>query len=191
MKSVKTLALGAAVALSLFGASSASAANWDPQNTVVTGQQEGHGTLTGSGGGRVTCSGGDIALSAVGDLAMNTNTPPISFSGCTESILGTGVVVTTFGTWSFTATSTTSVDASITSSTGVVATIHFPSLGCDVTVPSPVNIPNNTWNNTTHTLSISNATAFTVSAGGLCAGPVGTSARLDANFVLPSNVIIT
>jgi hypothetical protein len=191
MKCAKTLMLGVVLALSLVGASSASAANWDPQNTTFTGTQEGHGAFTLAGGGNLTCTSGDIALRAIGAVAMNANIPPMSINGCTESILGTTATVTTFGTWNFIATSTTSVDATFHSSTGVVATFHFPGLGCDATVPSPVNIPNNTWNNTTHTLTINSAVIIPIHAAGLCASVVGTSMRWDANLLFSSNVIIT
>jgi hypothetical protein len=183
MKSFKTLALGAVVGLSLVGVSSASAANWDPQNTNVTATQEGSGVLTGSAGATVTCSNGSTTLRAVGAVATTTTTTnPVAFTNCVASI-GGAATVTTFGDWAFTATSTTNVNVTASSGTGVVATIHIPGLGCDVTVTSPTTINSNTWNNANHTLSTNSTASFPVESTGLCALGVGTSARLNAHFV--------
>jgi hypothetical protein len=187
MKSVKTLAMGAVVALSLVGASSASAANWDPQNTNVTASQEGTGTLTANA--PVTCTSGHTTLRAVGAVATAiTTTNPVAFTGCSAGFLGGPATVTTFGDWTFTATSTSNVTVRATSSTGPVAIIHLPQLACSITVPSPVHISNNTWSNTNHTLGINNAGTFGIVGHGNC-GIAGTSASLDANFVAPTATI--
>ena len=186
MKSIKTLAMGAAVALALVGASSASAANWDPQNTNVTAVQEGTGALTAPNG-TVSCTAADTTLRASGATATAiTTTNPVAFTGCNGGFLG-AATVTTFGTWSFTATSTTSVDVSAVNPSGPVATIHFPSAGCDITVPSPVNITGSTWNNATHTLHIGSS-SFALSGSGN-SGLAGTSGVMDANFVASAATI--
>jgi hypothetical protein len=185
MKSVKTLAMGAVVALSLVGVSSASAANWDPQNTNVGATQEGHGILTTTGGSSLTCSTGTTILRAVGAVASTTAAHnPVAIGGCSSS-LGGASSVTTFGTWTFTAVSTTNVHILAHNSAGPnVAVISIPGLGCSINVPSPVTIPNNTWSNANHTLHINNAAEFGLSGSGLCAA-AGTGGFLDANFVVP------
>jgi hypothetical protein len=195
MKRVKTLALGAVVALSLIGASSASAANWDPQNTHLAATQQGISAFTFDGGDHFTCSTGDLKLSALG-AAAEAVTPgpegPVTFGGCTESVFFHAVTVTTFGTWRFTAASTTSVHLLATSTTGSVALIHYPDFACTVRVPSPLTIANNTWNNATHILTINSTASFPVHASTAdCAAAVGTTARLDARYLFPNNVTIT
>ncbi len=191
MKSLKTLALGAVVAVSLGVVSSASAAIWDPQNTNVTGTST-NSVLTSATGATVSCNSASTSLRAVGDLATAQGAHnPVAYSNCTNSIFGGVTTVTTSGTWTFTATSTTSVDARVVSDTGApVAVISNPG-GCTITVHGPVSIPNNGWNNTTHQLEINSAVSFPVTQSGLCFGAVGTSARLSGTFTLPNSVTIT
>lgn len=194
MISMKKLAMGAALALSLVGASSASAANWDPAGTNVTATQESpNGKLTVAGGLAVTCTGGDATLNASTNVAMTVGA--LGFTGCTDP-LGTAASVTTFGTWNFVATDTTNVDANVlgpgAGGTGSVATIHLPILGCTITVQGPVNIANNDWNNTNHTLTINGAAKFPIiPSTESCQTLVGTTGSIDASYQLPSTVIIT
>ena len=183
MKRVKDLAMGAAAALSLAGVSSASAANWDPQNTNVTMTQEGASTIVFSGGAALTCVSGDTVVRATGAALTTVTTPnPLTLVNCHSPILGP-VTVTTFGQVRFTATSTTSVDATWTSATGTVSTLHFPNLACDITVPSPVSIPNNAWNNTNHTLAFNSTVSIPMVTTGVFCNTLGTSLTLNANFV--------
>lgn len=199
MRIMKTLACGAVLAGSLLGASSASAANWDPQNTIVTGTSS-NSFLRDANGNTVSCTAADARVEATGAVARITGatgatTNPVAYSGCTNSITNGATTVTTFGTWTFTATSTTLVDAVATpiSPGGNVAviTIPVPLFGhCTITVPGPVNIPNNDWNNATHQLTINNTVSFPIHPEGACIG-VATSGTLNGTFTLPSNVIIT
>lgn len=195
LKRVKTSllgAMGAMVAVSLIGASSASAANWDPQNTPLTATQVGAGTFTFAGGASWSCASADMTLTAVGDLAQTTSFNPIAFGSCVVQPGNLAAGITAIGTWSFTATSTTTVSLTVSSGSGAVIVLHVGALGCDVTIPSPVNIPNNEWNAATHTLTINGAASFPVHAStALCAGSVGTTATWDAKLALPSNVVIT
>ncbi|MET0602498.1 MAG: hypothetical protein ABW167_10945 [Baekduia sp.] len=192
MKSLKSLALGAVVALSLGAASSASAAvPWDPQNTNVTGTSS-NSVLTDSNGNTVTCTSASTTLRAVGDLATAQGAHnPVAYSNCSNSLIPGATSVTTFGTWTFTATSTTSVDArAVRDPSGAVAVISLP-LGCTITVDGPVSIPNNGWNNATHQLEINSSVSFPVTQSATCFGIVGATARLSGTFTLPSSVIIT
>lgn len=190
MMDMRKLATGAVLTISLIGVSSASAANWDPQNTAVTAIQEGVGMVTLGNDFSVRCGAGDISFTAPGAaaaIAMAIN--PAKFPSCTDP-LGLNASVTTFGTWNFVATSTTNVDISITGAT--VATIHMPGFGCDISMPGPINIPGNAWNNSAHTLTITNTISFPVlPSTETCATVFGTTGRIDASYQLPSSVIIT
>lgn len=186
MKFMKTTVAGAALALSLVGASSASAANWDPQNTAVTATQEGAGKLTVASGLSISCASSDLSLSASANIAMASS--GISFSSCLDP-LGSALSFTTFGTWNFVATDTTNVDIQVlgpgAGGTGSVITIHMPTLGCDIHIPGPINIPNNDWNNSSHTLHVNSTFMFPIVATTeSCHTLVGTTATLDANYVV-------
>jgi hypothetical protein len=154
MNSLKRLAVGAALVLPLLGASPAVAANWGPQGTALAVTQVGVAKWTSDTGSSVACATGSSTLTASGDLAMTTAaTNPFQFSNCTSA--GTSVTFTTYGTWSFTATSTTSVDITVTSANGIVGTMFAP-IFCHLVYPSFV-IANNTWDNATHTLTLNSA----------------------------------
>lgn len=193
MKPVKMLALGAVVVLSLMGSAAAPAANWHPQNTTFTANQEGSGSFTFPDGDAVRCSAASVSLSASGAVAMNTAaTNPVTFTNCLETVLNTAVTVTTFGTWNFTATSTTSVDLEATSATSVVVLIHMPGLGCTVSLRSTLSIPNNTWSNAAHTLTINNTPTIVSQASSTACGLFfEPTATWDAKFQFPNTVTIT
>ena len=196
MKSFKALTIGAALALSLVGASSASAATWDPQNSIVTGTAVGTTTLDDSSGNTVSCSVGDVRIHAFGDRAVATGpNDPVNWSSCTASFLGgLAATVTTTGTWTFTATSQTSVDITALPGTGgSVADINIPVLGqnCSIKVTGPVSIPGNTWSNATHRLTVNPAGTFELDQSAACLGLVGSTGRLTSTFSFPANVVIT
>jgi hypothetical protein len=189
MKSIKRMALGVMLVGSLVGVSSASAATWDPQNTTVTGTST-NTKLTDTNGNVVSCTSADTSLRAVGDLSTAQGASPVNFSTCTNSILPSATTtVTTAGTWTFTATNATTVDATAVNPSGPVATIHIGGI-CTITVPSPVHIPANGWNNTTHQLTINSAVEFGLTKTSLCLG-VASGGSLSGTFTLPSSVVIT
>jgi hypothetical protein len=192
MKSIKRMALAAVLVGSLVGVSSASAATWDPSGTSLTATQVGTSTL--NAGASVSCATGDANLTASGDLATLTGTTnPVRWGSCTNSVsslLSTSVA--TAGTWTFTATSTTSVDIDVVNASGPVATITIgsPPFGCSITVPSPVHISGNTWDNSTHRLTVNSGQSFAVNHSGICPG-VNSTGNMTATFQLPASAIIT
>ncbi|HEX5925829.1 MAG TPA: hypothetical protein VFY45_18490 [Baekduia sp.] len=188
MNNVKRLAVGAALALPLLGASPAVAANWDPQGTTLSVTQVGVATWTSDTGSSVACAHGATTLSATGAVAMNTTvTNPVQYSNCTST--GNAATALTFGTWSFTATSTTSVDLTVTSGSGIVGTFDAPITGCHIVYPS-FFIANNTWNNATHTLTINSTAALTWHATNIFCRPIyGTSYRWTATYSIPGATI--
>jgi hypothetical protein len=186
MMSIQKWAMGAAAVLSLIGASSASAANWDPPNTNVPATQEGSGTL--SAGLPITCTAGSTTLRSTGNAVATTvgTVNPVNFSGCTGP-LGVAATVTTFGDWHFIANSTTSVSvtATPTASNNKVATIHL--LGCDITISGHQAL-SGTWSNANHTLAINGPVVGITNSGGLCS-TASSSGTLTANFVAPAATI--
>jgi hypothetical protein len=195
MKSMRYLVCGAALVASFVGASSASAANWDPQGVELTATST-TASLTDASGNTVHCNTADALIRATGDLA--TTTPianPVAFGGGCSSPLGANTAtVTTFGTWEFTAVNTTTVNASATGTgaggTGPVADINIGGI-CTVTVDGPATINGNTWNNATHQLTINNAATFTLTPSAGCFGLISSPGRLDGTFTLPASAIIT
>jgi hypothetical protein len=186
MRSVKHVMVGAALIASLASVSSASAANWDPQGVARTATA-GTTSLTTSNGFTVSCTQADATLTASGHVASG---PAPTFGGVCSGPLS-GPVVTTFGTWHFTAVSTTSVTATATAGpNGAVAQIHFSS-GCTITVPGDVTITGNTWNNATHQLTVNTNASFPITSNAACFGLPGSSGSMHATFQLPSDVIIT
>jgi hypothetical protein len=183
MKKLGTAALAASAMMALFGAGSASAANWDPPNTPLTG----HGslTLTTNSFGTVSCTvhmtvkstGNDVATTV--NAAGTADAPPV-FSSCT-STLGSASVISD-QPWVATATSTTAVDV-----TGN-ATITLGGGICRITVAS-ASVANNTWSNTTHVLTANPAGTFPISESGLCDG--GTTGSMTGSVTFPSSAIIT
>jgi hypothetical protein len=188
MMSINKLAMGAAAVLSLIGASSASAANWDPPNTNVPATQDGTGVLNAGLG--ISCTGGDATLRAGSASAVATTVGtvnPVNFTNCTGPG-GLPVNVTTFGDWHFIATSTTAVDitATPTASNNKVATIHVPLAGCDITISGHQAL-SGVWNNANHSLAISGPVVGITNSGGLCF--TNSTGTLTTNFTAPAATI--
>lgn len=166
MKTFGTAVVAASMVMALTGASTASAANWDPPGTVV----HGHGTLTlTSGTFTLTCTT-DLNVRATGALAQTTNAAGTLAGptfGCTNS-LGTATVMTSSASWTATATSTTSVDV-ITEN----ALINIGSGACTITWDN-VSVGGNTWSNPTHTLTSNSSVAFPITRTGFCFGTAAT-----------------
>ena len=194
MKHFKALAAGAVLAASLVGASSASAATWDPQNTFVTGTSVGNTIFEDSNGNMVSCAAGDVRVHASGDRAVATGPDnPISWSSCTNSSLGGSTTLTTTGTWTFTATSQTNVDiTALPGLGGAVADLSFSALpGCSIKMTGPVNIPNNTWSNATHRLTLNPTATLELDQSATCLGLFGTTGKFTSTFSFPANMTIT
>lgn len=190
MKHVKTLGLGAALVLSLLGTPPAWAANWDPQGTTFVATQVGLATWTDDTGAFLaTCANGSASLSASGAVAMTTSaTNPIQFTNCTAG--GTPISVTTLGTWSFTATSTTTVDLTADNGANGVGTMIAPFSGCHLDWEGPLQIANNIWSNAAHTLTF-NSTANTPwhATNLVCTWLHRTTARPKVTFSFPTATI--
>jgi hypothetical protein len=189
MKGLRYVVCGVALVASV-GPPSASASNWDPVNTTLHGSQVGTMTLrTHPSLSLVGCNSGttDVRVaSATPSVASTINTSnPIVFSSCT--LLGFPGTVTTFGTWNFTGVSTTNVSLTAvpTAAGGTVATIGVPAIGCTLTI-GETTIANNTWNNTTKTLTTNVASGFPITPNNeSCGTLLGTSGTLTATFNIP------
>jgi hypothetical protein len=168
----------ATVATVALGVSSAPAANWDPANTNFAGVGPSF-TLTDNAAspGTVTCKL-TVTFRSTGNTLAVSPAPPV-FDGCSSNIANLTTVHSSVN-WTATATSTTSVD--LTGS--LVATIAGV---CTITASWAV--PNNTWSNTTHQLTLNSATAFPITEHGFCDG--ATSGKLSGVITFPSNTIIT
>jgi len=186
MHSMKKYATAVAVAsmlMALVGVSSASATSWDPQGTVV----HGHGDLTlhASGGATVTCTV-TLNVKATGSLAQTTNaagalTGP-TFSNCTNSTGISPTVVTSSGSWTATATSTTSVDV-----TQGNAFINIGNGFCTITADN-ASVPGNTWSNALHTLTANSTPTFLITRSAGCIG-VNSPAFMTGSIVVPAATI--
>lgn len=191
MRSLQYWVCGAALLASV-GASSASAANWDPVGTELTASMVGSGTFATNSGATFNCSNATTRLAATaGQPSVLTTTHgitnPIAITGCTS--LGFPATMTTFGTWEYGATSTTAVDVSATPVTagGLIATMVIPAAGCNVAIDGPAVLGANTWNNATASLTANGATSFPITAGPgeNCATVFGTSGSLSTSFTVP------
>jgi hypothetical protein len=179
MKKLGTAVAAASAMMALFGAGSASAANWDPPNTTLTA----HGTLTlDTIAGTVACTYHSGVRSAGGADAFTTEPnsaipAPPTFSNCTSTI-GTVESVTSPIAWTITATNTTAVH--VTGSAAV--TIGVFGITCTVTA-NDVSVPS-TWNNVAKTIT-PGATSFptTTDGGFLC--PSVTSGRMTGTVTVP------
>lgn len=173
------------------GSVSANAATvqWSPQNTVESATLA-SGTslvLTDNAGSTVTCKtvsgnveapiGGNAAVA--GTVNASGSAAPPQFSNCTSNRGSASVSAS--GQWLFTATSSTSVDASQASAKVTVAGL------CTITV-SNAALAGNTWSNTTHQLTTNSSASFKISESGLCDG--ATSATMKGTLQLPSAVTI-
>lgn len=181
MRNVKVM--GRAV-LALAWASSASAANWAPANTVLTG----HGGLTvTSGTALVACTLHMNLKSVGGDLATTVNAAGTAdagptFSDCTDSIIHSpSTTVTASGFWLLTATGTTAADGTH----NVVI-----SIGGVCSITATAAVPNHVWSNATHTLTANSASNFDITRHGLCPG-TATTATMSGSIVFPASAIVT
>jgi hypothetical protein len=179
MKKLGTAVAAASALLALFGAGSASAANWDPPNTTLTA----HGNLTlDTSAGNVTCTYHSGVRSAGGADAFTTETggtaaAPPTFSNCDSSI-GTVVSVTSPIPWTITATTTTAVD--VTGSANIVISVlgvQCTIAAHDVTVPA-------TWNNTAKTITPSTQSFPTTTSGSIFC-PNVTSGTMTGTVTVP------
>lgn len=196
MRSLRLLACGVA-ALAAMGASSTSAANWDPLNTTFTATPEGQwDALTTDSGLAVICLSSDLGLRVAGTSPATASTiaahNPVAFGSCVA--LGTFPTdVTTFGTWHFTATDTTDVDIRATpDASGRVATFSITTIGCGISIDGPVNLGPNDWNNSTQTLRVNPSSTFPLTAYSTGAVPletcqtaIGTTGSMNVRYRIP------
>jgi hypothetical protein len=180
MKKLGTAVAAASAMMALFGAGSASAANWDPPNTTLTA----HGTLSLTAApfaATVSCTYHSGVRSAGGADAFTTETngtvaAPPTFSGCT-STFGTVESVVAHQPWTITATSTTAVNV-----TNGNATIVLSVLGITCTITAENVSVGATWNNTTKTLSPA-STPFSVTKTAAC--PHITTGSMTGSVTVP------
>jgi hypothetical protein len=189
MKRFGTAVAAASLLMAVTGAGSASAANWDPANTTRTA----HGTLTLDENGQgVTCTYHSGVRSAGGADAFTTTpagtTPaPPTFSNCSTTIPGSTATVTSSAAWTFTATSTTSVD--VTNGNAVITIRVFGVDVCTITAAN-ASVPNNTWSNATSTLTPSASTFSVTNDRAACPGGVGAfQARMTGSVAAPGVTI--
>lgn len=177
------LAMGSAAAL---GAT----VQWNPQNTVepATLASGSSLVLTDNRGNTVTCNtvssnveapiNGNPAVAGTVNSSGAAAAP--QFTNCSSN-LGSASV-TNSGQWLFTATGTSSVDASQATSSVNIGGF------CTIKV-SNAAVSGNAWNNTTHQLTLNNSASFPISESGLCDG--ATSATMKGTLQLPSGVTIS
>lgn len=177
------IALLAALAFAVTGAGTATAANWDPPNTILTGS--GTWTIATNTGLSTTCaltmrvkSSGSAQTTTVN--AAGASAPP-TFGHCTNN-LWIGAAATSTVPWVFTATSTTAVDE--TFSFAITTNSGF----CTITW-GDTSWANNTWSNTTHTLTQNTAAIAPITEHGFCDG--GTTGIMSGYVTFPPSVIIT
>lgn len=194
MRALRLLACGAAL-LSVIGASSASAANWDPLGVERTGELEGGAKFTTNAGVAATCAAGSTRLtpsSAPSDRVTTTAgiANPIALNLCTYN--GFNASVTTFGTWELTATNTVLLDLTATGTgaggTGPVVGINLTTFGgftCSFTIDGPMTVPG-TWTNVTTALDISTPTLELTPSSGCSTLIFGTTGQFDnLRFTVP------
>src|SRR5947209_4975052 len=197
MRSIKLMGIAGATALAFsafVGVSSAAAVSWSPQNTVEQATAASNVVLTDNKGNTVTCTSltngsnnsyvkapvnGNAAVA--GTVNSSGSAAPPQFGGCSSNLGSASVSAS--GQWLFTATSTTSVDASNASSKAVIA-----GGACTITI-SNASAPGNSWSNSTHRLTLNSNDTFPISESGfLCDG--ATSAHESGTLQLPSPVTI-
>jgi hypothetical protein len=179
MRSIKmygSAALATLAVTAAFGATSASAANWDPANTTVAGS--GNLTFRTNSTLSATCTL-TISLRSTGNDLSTSTTPP-KFDNCSSN-LANPTVFTSSTNWTATATSTTSVDL-------VEAfTINIGGGLCVIT--SSQAIAGNTWSNTVHTLTYNSAVSFPLTEHGFCDG--STAGSWVGTIQFPTSTTIT
>jgi hypothetical protein len=187
MKGLRYLMCGVALVASA-GASTATAATWDPVNSNISTTNVGSLTFT-AGGASYTCNTVTLTLRAASGtasvaVAQGTHNP-VAFSNCT-SFLGSATVTTT-GTWQFTANSTTSVTMAAVGATVLQMRFHaVPS--CTINIPG-FDLPNNTWSNSTHQLTLNSTATFAVTSTAGCLGAVGSTGSFSSTFSAPTATI--
>ncbi len=196
MKSIVTkLVLPVVAAGTIVGVASspAFAAGVSPTNTLITASSSSlkfAGTLNGVAF-TVTCTSASLQFtspsSGYGPVSV-VNDPTIS--SCTDSLSGTDTVTAnhTNGSWSVLATSTPSVQLTI-SQAGATFTTSALS-GCVVTAaPSAAATITASFNNTTHRATFSNqSVAF---SGNAACGTVGSTGTMSGVFSTNPAVTIT
>jgi hypothetical protein len=192
--------LCAVVLPAIVWASSSSAANWDPPGAELTAFNVGPALLTGNHSAQlVVCTQLHTLLAVTAsqpDLLSTTHGihNPFNFTNC--HAFGSPATVTTFGTWKFTATNTTTVDATFTGAgpggSGPIALVIPHALsGCTITIDAEVGIPNNEWDGVNHRLVINNQSTFTLTSNAPCVGVVPMFGSLDLTLQLPAAAGIT
>lgn len=179
------LGMGSASALA------ATSVQWNPQNTVEPATLASGSSLVlkDNAGNTVTCNTVNSNVEAptngnpavAGTVNSSGAAAPPQFTNCT-STLGSASV-TNSGQWLFTATSTSSVDAS-------QATSKITIAGglCTMSV-SNAAVSGNSWSNTSHQLTLNNTKSFPITESGICDG--ATSATMQGTLQLPSTVTIS
>lgn len=194
---LKVIAVAAATFAALaVGSASANAATpqWNPQNTVEPATLATGTTLvvTDNVGNTITCSTatGNVKAPVSGNAAVagtvdaNGNAAPPQISNCTNSVSPSSpTTVTASGQWLFTATSTSTVDASHATVKASIGSL------CTITV-SNATITGNAWSNTNHTLTSNSTQSVPISESGFfCDG--ATSGTLKVTLQLPTAVTIS
>jgi hypothetical protein len=182
MKKYGTAVAAASMLMALVGASSASAANWDPQGPVF----HGHWTLTlHFGPATVTCTV-TLDIKATAALAQTTNAGGTlagpTFNSCSNSLGISPTVATSSASWTATATSTTAVDV-----TKGNAFINIGNGVCTITMDN-VSVPGNTWSNAAHTLTANSTPTFPITTTGFCPG-VTSPGDMTGSIVVPAATI--
>jgi hypothetical protein len=127
-------------------------------------------------------------------VATTTGAAPMILNTCTNSVFAGAATVTTGGTFTFTASSTTNVTLHMSDPGSNVLTVSMVGGTCVVTVPNGttgVTIPNNTWANSTHRLTLNAASLFPINRSAGCGGLFGAGAKLSATLQLNTAVTIT
>ena len=198
------LTLGAAVAMVALAAGSAMAAgdtddSLSPASTTFTITNSGNIKFTGAINGisvTVTCTSVKLTAKtrASGLIADVTSSPPVTFSGCTDSFFGTDTV-TTSGTWTLTeidaANDDTSTEPTPAGSSGDQLAINIPQGGATFksSALSGCTVTANASNPTSSSFNDQNSATFTsapISVTG--SGCSASQTKLSGKFVSNINV---
>jgi hypothetical protein len=179
-----------ALVMALTGVSSASAAQWSPQNVNVLGTNIGSVELY-TGWNHLTCSTGRLEGKTTGSSIIG-NGPQVS--GC-NSFTGQGpYTITSSGSWSLNALSTTSasLSANTNPSGGAVLTLKYGYTNeCMAVVKGPATITGLQWSNPTHQLTIPEGTTIPLQPTGPCGESLfGSSLKISGKFQYPGSLTI-
>jgi hypothetical protein len=183
-KSVIATVTAVALVMALAGARSASALQWSPQNTQLTGYSNGAMNFRSFAGYYWQCQESTFTGKTTGS-AIVAAAAGLRFSGC-FGYNASLISITPAGTWSVNAKSTTtaSLSANTSPSGGTVLTISWG--GCNVTAKGPVEASGLQWSNTTHRLTLPKGTTIPLeSQGGLCS-LFGSSIEIEGSYAFPS-----